>query len=309
MIYFAYGPNRYLLSARVAELVADFTGEYGSDGVERYDGENITPQQLPELLQAISLFTPHRLIIIRGASQNKAVWDLLGDWVSKVPEEVQLVIVEYLPDKRTKTFKALSKAATVFAAEPLKEPALVAWLMDEMKRRGKVLSRKQAQLLVGRIGEDQSALSNELDKLIVHDEITEELIISLTQATPQASAFELLDAVMAGNPDKAKQIIDELKDSEDPYKLFGLLSSQVHTFALVVAASESKTPQAQIAKDSGAHPYVVGKMMNIARRKTWSQAREVVVIVAELDDKIKSSGTDPWLLLEASLMKVATQAT
>lgn len=306
MIHFLYGPNSYALLRKVQQLQRGFIAEYDTHGLERIDGENYPPERLPELLQGMSLFASHRMVILKNASQQRALWEALADWADKTLDEVQLVLVEANPDKRTKTFKALTKFTNVYVAENLSEGQATTWLVEEATSRNGHLTRKDAQFLIGRVGLDQGQLSSELDKLVVHDAINEGLIIDLTEASPHSTAFELLDAVIAAQPQRTKNIIDEIKGSEDPYKLFGLFSSQVHTLALVVAAG-SKISAQQVAKDSGTHPFVISKISKAAHHIGWGEAKQIIDTTAELDDRMKSSGIDPWVLLESALIKTASR--
>jgi DNA polymerase III subunit delta len=198
------------------------------------------------------------------------------------------------------------KTAETFEAGEMNVATAVSWLTKDAEARGGRMDRQKAQFLIERVGTNQSRLSHELDKLVVHPEITRQLIVDITEATPQATAFELLDAVLHRQVEKTQAMVSELQGAEDPYKLFGLFSSQVYTLAVVVTAG-TKISSQQTAKDTGLHPYVIGKMSKVARRTSWKDVELMITQLADLDDKLKSSGADPWLLLETTLMKIAAR--
>jgi DNA polymerase III subunit delta len=139
----------------------------------------------------------------------------------------------------------------------------------------------------------------------VHDAITKELIEDLVEPTPQFTVFELLDAVMARNPKRAREVLFNLQAGEDPYKLFGLLANQVHILAMLVAG-KGKTPQ-EVASDAGAHPFVVRKLSGVSSHTTWPEVKTIIQHLVKLDEQLKSTGADPWLLLETSLMKITSR--
>lgn len=307
MIYLLTGTNHYGLQKNLKNLTESFAAKYGTDGIERYDGEDVAINELPSLLQSVSLFTPKRMVILREASRNKGLWEVLGEWAGRVPSETVLVLVEPHPDKRTKTYKTLVKDATLQEAAELNESTAVSWLQSEAKTKGATLERKEAQLLVARIGTDQARLSRELDKLVVHPAITPELIVSITEATPQATAFELLDAVLNGQAEKAQDMITQLRGAEEPYKLFGLFSSQVYALAVLVAAGSKVQPQ-QVTKDTGVHSFVLGKLAKNARNTSWAEVQDITSQLADLDDKLKGSGVEAWSALEITLMRIASRA-
>lgn len=305
MIHFFYGANGYQIKGVLDVLVVRAKKKYGEHAVERADAEGMEASQLLDLLQGATLFAPERLVILQGAAKNKVIWELLGERLEAMPAFLHLAVVETSPDKRTKTFKALFKYADVHECKDLDEFEAAKWLSLEAKKRGGEIRTGEANLLVARAGIDQWRLSNELDKLLLHGAVTAEAIESLVEATPQANAFGLLDAVMQRKPEIVRKLLAEAKLSEDPYMLFGLLSSQIMLLsALVYGKGRSVDDIAALLKT---HPFPLKKLSPIAARMTTAQLREMVGVVAELDDNTKSTGIDSWMLLEHALIKIATR--
>lgn len=295
--------NEYAIKQTLQILSDRFTTKFGSHGYERIDGEQFEPTNLASLLQSGSLFASQRLVVLKDAAKNKALWESLGDWVGKTPSETTLVIIEPSIDKRTKTYKLL-KAGTDFKEFGVPSDAeLVQWLRSSAKKQGTELTVADAQYLLARVGPDQWQLSQELQKLAAHNPITQELINDLVEPNLEGTAFELLDAALAGNKAKVQQLVTGLKYQEDPYKLFGLLASQVHTLAIVAAAGSRGADQ--IAKDSGLHPFVVRKTQGAAQKLGKERIKQIVADVATCDMQLKTTGVDPWQLLSLALQKLA----
>lgn len=284
-------------------LVLNARTEHGEHAVEKVDGEALSLGRLPELLRGASLFTPERTVVIREASKNKPVWEAIGEELASVPDSTTLILADSAPDKRTKTFKTLTKIAHVSDCKELDEREAVAWLVAEAPQRGGKISQADAQMLVARIGADQARLSNELDKLIIYGDTTKSGIEALVEPAPQANVFALLDAALERRIKPLKEQIRTAKISEDPYMLTGLLSSQVLQLAALVHA-EGRSPE-DIAKDMKVHPYPLKKLAPLARRTTKDELKEIVSVLAVLDDQMKSTGADPWQLLEIALLKIA----
>lgn len=297
MITLIYGPNTYVAHQAIEELIAG-----SSATIERRDGEDISVDALRELLFGASLFASEQLIIIKNAAKNKALWGALGGWL-ELPEGTQLVLVEEGVDKRTKTFKALQKGATVVVADVLDEARVGQWLITEAKQRGISLQPKEARFLVERVGTDQWLLHHALEKLLLAGDASSATIVQLVEATPQANAFALLDAAFQGKVSELKRLLVDCAAQEDPYKFFGLLANQVFQLCVVMAA-DSRTAE-QIAKDIGAHPYPLKKLQVIGRKLSDAEVKRVVETVAALDDQLKSSAGEPWLLIENALMRIA----
>lgn len=296
--------NEFSIKQTLQTLAERFVAKFGPNGYERIDGEAFEAQGLASLLQGASLFTPQRLVVIRDAAKNKNLWESLGDWVGKVPADTTLVVIEPVIDKRTKTYKLLKNGSDFKEFAVPHDAELVRWLQAEVKSLGAELNPDDAQYLVDRVGRDQWALFQEVQKLASHKVINTKLINELVAPNPEGSAFELLDAALAGRVDRVQQLVASLKYQEDPYKLFGLLASQVHALAVVVAAGGKSADQ--VAGDAGLHPFVVRKTQAVAQKLGKDRIKQIIVDVAACDMQLKTTGADPWQLLSILLQRLAT---
>ena len=294
MIYLIFGDNTFETERRVKELAAKFDCE-----TEKADGSELTPEQLPDLVAGVTLFSSQRLIVIKQASQNKPVWTALGEWFEKGVEN-DIILVETSLDKRTKTYKWLQKNAAVTETKELKPFEAAAWLVETAQERGVSLARDTAAYLVEYVGVDQWQLSGELDKLVLSGQpVTKEKIQQLVESSPQATSFELLDATFRGQDERAENLFAVVSRQEDPYMFFGLLSSQIYAAALM-AHARGMSPES-VAKAAGMHPFVLKKIQPLAQSLTRQQLRELTLRLAELDSNIKSRSVAPWTQIHSFL--------
>lgn len=303
MIILLTGDNSFSLHQASRRLRDDFAAQHGASAVQLYDAATIGPRDIPQIFQGVSLFDPVRLVVVRDAQQNKLFWEALPDALPD-NDAVTVVIEDPKPDKRTRTYKWLQKHADVRDHPPLRDNQLAAWLRAEATARGIELNAALASQLVSRVGLDQWLLIQELMKLsLTGRPISAELIAELTDAQPQATAFELLDAAMAGQTARVNELVAMLRQTEDAYRFSGLLISQVYSLALAHAAGDR--PAATLARDAGLHPFVAGKMLAVAKRLGRAQLSKTIDAVVQLDTTLKSTGGDPWLPLEVTLMSIA----
>lgn len=306
MMTLLYGPNNYALRMKLGDLSTKFMASHAQESVEKYDGEQLTIGQLPDILQGMSLFSSDKFVVIRGAANNKQLWEALGEWPEKVADGIEVILVEQAPDKRTKTFKSLQKHAEVLFFDELQPHELEKWLITEAAAGDVQLSPQLARQLVDRVGIDQWQLRHELDKVLSLDRpITRELIVDIVDASPQASAFDLLDAAFRGQGEKVREMLAILQFNEDPYRFFGLLVSQVYALTIAVAGKD-RSPN-EVAAASGVHPFVLKKMTSIVTKTSRADIVAIANVVAIADDQLKGSGAEPWVILEQALMKIATR--
>ncbi|AHB42265.1 DNA polymerase III subunit delta [Candidatus Saccharibacteria bacterium RAAC3_TM7_1] len=297
MIYFLIGENWYARDKAVKAIVER------ADGLPEYiDAEKVTAGSLRELLSAQTLFSQTRTVVLRQPSENKDLWDSLEDIASGVADDVTLIIIEDKPDKRTKTYKALQKQATTkdfpnwterdtgFATE---------WLLKEAKARAVPLKTRDAQLIIQRVGVDQGGLAAALEKISLMPAITPEAIEASIDTTPTENVFVLLETALSGKRETLATMIATLRQTEDAYRVFGLLSSQLQQLALLVYA---KKPAAEVARDIGAKsPYMLQKLEGTAKRLGKEHVATLLTVFANADMRLKSTDNDPWSVVESAL--------
>ena len=299
MITLLLGENSFEIERALRQITADFNGI-----VERIDGSTLQLAQLPDLLMGVSLFATARTVIIRDLGSNKAIWPVLGDWLPRISDDIHLVLVESKPDKRTTTFKLLKNQATVHEFQPWTDrDTLVAerWVNDESKKLGIDMDKSSVQALVRWVGIDQWQLFHALEKLALVDIVSVDVIKNIIEPNPIENVFNLFDTALRGDVNDLRQTLRILEQSEDPYRLFALLSSQVFQLAAVANATKDDN----VAKDFGIHPYVVSKLQPIAKKIGKSGTAKIITIFAAADDDMKLSRAEPWLLIERALIKVA----
>jgi DNA polymerase-3 subunit delta len=294
------GENSFEIERELRRIVSQFDGE-----PERIDGSTIEIRQLPDLLMGVTLFADRRLVIIKGLSENKVVWVDFIDWLPRVSDDIHVVLVESKPDKRTVTYKELKKNAIVRDYPVWSERdsgQAEKWVKQQSESIGLTLDTKSVQQIVRRVGVDQWSLFHALEKLSFVGTITSEIIESTIDAHPSENVFNLFDAALRGDRAKVHNMMRTLEVTQDPFQLLGLLSGQAFQLAAVAVSS----PSDDVAKDLGVHPYVISKLSSSAKKQGRAGARRIVAVFAKADDDIKVSRGDPWLIIERTLLQVAT---
>lgn len=300
MVFLFTGENSFEIEREVARRLAMFDGE-----VEKRDGETLVVADLQDLLQGQSLFSAQRMIILRQASENKSVWDVLPSRIESMSSDILLILIEPKPDKRTKAYKNIAKLVTVqdFPVWSNRDlNAAAQWVILEAKKFDLGLTDKHARHIVQRVGYDQWRLFHAIEKLSLSGEITDDIIDELIEANPDENIFELLNTALNGDARRVQESIAGLKLSVDAYQTFGLLNSQILQLCALALSDKSSV---DVAKDIGAHPFALSKLSQYAARMNRSEVRELIEETSQTDILMKSSGLDPWLHVEQLLLKIA----
>ena len=298
MIHLLYGDNEFEKQAALVSLVGDAD-------VVRYDGEELTLADMQEITIGQTLFSQSTVYVISKLSDNPDIWPRLPE--ISFDDDKTVILLENKLDKRTKTYKWLQKTAKTQEFLPLSDrqkPQLISWCEVQARERGYGLTRTQIGTLVDRLGFDQLRLSNFLDQLALVEEITDELIDQLVPLARSENVFDLFVAALSKDYETVHNIISYLESEsglDGAYQTMGLLASQATNMAaLVLAGGDNKT----VAADLSVNPYVLQRLSSSARTIDIEHLRQINDALFQADLQMKTTGVNPWLLIEAALVSV-----
>lgn len=303
MVRLFVGDNNFEVKQALDKIKGDFLGEF-----EAVDGGEVSSSHLLDLLSGMTLFSEKRMVVISGLSEQKDVWDGLPEMLERLSDDTEVVLVEPKVDKRTKTYKWLVKNAKVSEHASLTDrqrPAMIDWVLGRAQHHGYSLDRSLAGELVDRLGYDQLRMDMVLEQLGFVDAVSKEVIDAVVPLARSESAFELFEAALQGRVGDVQRIVSYLEQTsglDGAYMTMGLLASQlVNLNGLVLSAGDS----GQVASDLGAHPFVLKKLSPLARNISAAQLGEINHAFARADRQMKSTGADPWMLVEMALVATA----
>lgn len=299
MITVLTGENDFEIKEALRTIIASFPGE-----AEQFDGVSLELKQLPDLLMGSSLFATQRLVVIHGLSENSHLWQKLPDWLSRLSDDIHVVLVEQKPDKRTIAYKALKEAAQIqeFSAwEERDSRKAEQWLVARAEQVGVTLDSNLAAHLVRRIGVNQWGLAKAIETISLLDVITIDAIDALIPLQPSENAFQLFETALQGNAQKVALMIQTLEQQDEAYAVFALLQSQ----AFSLAALTFEEGEANASKDFAIHPFVASKLRVHAKKLGKRRVATILDIFAKADADLKRSKAEPWLLVKKSLLEIA----
>lgn len=300
MITLLCGENDYELTKKVAQLNREFDGTS-----ERFDAAELTREQLADIFAGQTLFAMKRLVLLDGPSTNPELWQNLATWGDRLSEDTQLVLIEPKTDKRTAAYKWLKNHADVHEFSPLDSRdirGITRWIEAHAKSEGLNLTTKHASRLAQRVGPDQWELAHAIDKLTLAGEVSDQWIDDVSQASPAENVFALFETTLSGDINRLQAMLETLRQTEDPYRIFGLINSQVLQLTVLVYGDGNVS---KVASDSGAtSAYPLQKLAPYAVRVNKSKARSMVALLADADVRLKSSDANPWTVLESTLSQM-----
>ncbi|UCB56804.1 MAG: DNA polymerase III subunit delta [Candidatus Omnitrophota bacterium] len=161
-----------------------------------------------------------------SASEEKLILSYV-----KVPNKVSVLILETSESNlKQRFFAEICRHARLIRCDPLKGRELVIWLKRQVAAKGKKIEEAALQLLLDTSRLSLQALAFSLDNLILYigqkETITCADVEKLTGSDDMASsAFELYDAVIAGEKEKSFEVLESLwRDGVSFSQILGALS-------------------------------------------------------------------------------------
>jgi len=309
MTLFFYGSNAYALRQQLTTMVEAYRRKAGSDfGLERIDGTSVSVRELSANLAAVPFLATSRLVIVEGAAGNKSAADKLAGVLAGVPESTVAVFVERQPDQRTVGFKALLKADKVVKFEPVTGPRLSVWVKAEAARLGGEIDAAAVRELIDTAGEDQWRLAEEINKLVnFAPKVTAQSVRELVAASVERSIFDLVEAMTAGRTGPALGLYrDLLSQRESEMYVLTMIQWQLRNLLLASSAPDGMSP-AELAKEAGLSPYVVGKAMTAAGRMDEARLASAYVAAADCEYDIKTGRMRAEAAVEQLIYRVASE--
>jgi DNA polymerase-3 subunit delta len=223
-----------------------------------FDGASVEWRDVMDEVRTVSLFNAagDRLVVIRDADSFVAQHrQQLEEYVCSPEQHGVLVLEVGRWQANTKLFKLVGRHGTQIDCRAPQTTSggkqktidfdrVHKWLIQWARTRHNVgLAKTAAARLVDLIGCDFGMLDQDVAKLALYvdpgAEIKEELVAEIVGGWRAKTAWELIDAAVAGDAAEALRQLDRLLQSgEPPMALFGSISWSLRRFAAATRAFE-----------------------------------------------------------------------
>lgn len=311
-LYLLYGEETYLkeiYTNRIIEQIPD--GGFPEFNHIRLEGSALPFSDYDDAWESFPMMTDRKMILIKDsgifklkkAKEDAHSTDELKEfWTEKlkrISDDTVVVFDETSVDKRSALYKAVSKVGTVVEFNYLSEADLVTWVVKQCLDAKKKISKDSAYYLISRCDPGLNNLNNELQKLLMFcdEEIYKSDIDRVVSKSMQVIVFELTDAIMAGNTQKAMSTLTDLKTVRENaftlmYLMFSNFEKMLHA-KLMRGASQN-----EIASELGVSPFIARKYIEGANGFSEDSLEWMVRRVSEIDLAIKEGRTEDWTALE-----------
>lgn len=307
-VYLLYGTEDYLKRQYRDKLKHALVEPDDTMNFSAYEGKDINPKELIDLSETLPFFKEKRMILVENSGFFKNSCDDLAEYMSQVPETTCFVFVEEEVDKRSKLFKAASRAGSVVEFETPKEDMLVRWILGRIQREGKKITQSVMQLFLSKTGSDMENIDKELEKLICYTldktEISAADVEAICTGQTENKIFEMIDAISAKNQKKALDLYyDLLALKEAPMRILFLIARQFQNLLLIKSMSAKGYPAVSIAKTAGMPSFAVQKNLRQAGAFKINQLKEAIEDCGQAEEDVKTGRMADQLAVELLIVK------
>ncbi|MDO4901988.1 MAG: DNA polymerase III subunit delta [bacterium] len=306
-----YGENSFERSAKLAEMRIRAV-EAGFE-TEKVDPDDLAPSDFVSRIASVSLFSEKRLIIVRGLSDNVAIWNALDKILPQISSDVHLCLVEEKIDKRSSFYKNFSKTVDFLEFKKLDKKSagdLAEFARKLAKNLDGNLALSDAKFLIEWVGADEWAIKVAVERLAILGDFSRSAIEKYIPQNLEANTFAIFEMSLKGQNEQVLAEITKMKiagGTDAGYQFLALLTSQLFNLTALKLGRSSGVTTAQIAKEIGANAWALGKMEQLASQFNREDLAKIAEILAEADQLSKSSGADIWDLIEGALLEIGSK--
>lgn len=307
-VYLLYGTEDYLKRQYRDKLKHALVEPDDTMNFSAYEGKDINPKELIDLSETLPFFKEKRMILVENSGFFKNSCDDLAEYMGQVPESTCFVFVEEEVDKRSKLFKAASRAGSAVEFETPKEDMLIRWILGRIQREGKKITQSVMQLFLSKTGSDMENIDKELEKLICYTldktEISAADVEAICTGQTENKIFEMIDAISAKNQKKALDLYyDLLALKEAPMRILFLIARQFQNLLLIKSMSAKGYPAVSIAKTAGIPSFAVQKNLRQAGAFKINQLKEAIEDCGQAEEDVKTGRMADQLAVELLIVK------
>ncbi len=299
--------DSFLVDKKIAEIIEQVgTDEYNS---VIYDAEEFDLSTMIADAQTIPFMADDKLVIMKHVVFEET--DLLGDFyalLESVPPFLTLVVVPKTIDKRSKIYKRLAAVGQVHDFEKLSGDLLKESVMNFLDRRMIKIQPRALDALMIRVEEDAQKVMNELQKFdnyfAAEDVITEADIDLLVARNVEHDVFQLINAVVDKDKQKALQQLTDLLQSEDAVRLLTLIQNKFREMNYTKQLLQRGFKKEDLMRIFNASKGRVYYMEKNAQTMSEEELSHQLDVLADTEFQIKKGLLDKQVALELYILNL-----
>lgn len=312
-IYVLHGEEGYFIDELVRMFDNVLSEEEREFNYYNLYGSSAGAQEAVSRCQGFPMMSDRLMVIVREAQNwDTKDFDIIAKYAAHAMPTTTLVIASRGKTLKSKSlFDAINKAhGVVFEAKKLKDASGVVEQM--LRERGLNIEPKGLSMLCDFVGTDVSRLYNQVEKLAVAlpagATVTPEAIEANVGISRDYNNFELKDAVMARDQDKAIRIVEHFRTDPKNFPAIVAVATIFAAFSdlAVYQFLRDKSPSNAMGALGFKWPRQLQGIENASKKYNAWQTIDIIATLRDADRKMKGVGSrqNPYDILRGALFRI-----
>ena len=306
--YLLYGQEGYLKKQYRDKLKTAAVSAGDTMNFSAFEGKGIRPGELIDLAETLPFFADRRVILVEESGFFKNSCEELAAYLPGAAPSVCFIFVEEEIDKRSKMYKAVTKAGRAVEFASQSGELLTRWVLSRLKKEGRNITASVMQMFLARTGTDMGTIDRELEKLVCYTMGRQVIgaadVEAVVTEQTENRIFEMISAAAGHNQRKELELYyDLLMLKEPPMRILYLILRQFQTLLYLKDMSGKGFDRKAMAQQTGIPAFAVER--NVAQAKGFTAARlkEALREGAGLEEAVKTGRLDDRMAVELFLVK------
>ena len=311
-VYFFYGEEDFLVDeivdAVIAEGVDPATKGFNLDIVH---GNEADGKDIVSLASSFPMMAQRRVVVVKDFDRvsNK---ELLEPYLEHPSASTCLVLTASKPDMRKKPYPSLKKNSLGGEFTRLYDNEIPAWIQRRMKVLRKTITPEAADLLQAYVGNSLREISNQIDKLLIAIGLRPAIELRDVEAvvgiSKEFTVFELTKMVGEKNIAKSIEIVERMIESgESPQFIIVMLTRHFIILSKLREFHATMKSDFELAGAVRVSPFFVKEYLSHLQRYSSLAIENAFLALTRADRELKSSSTDPKLVMDVLLCEIMEQ--
>lgn len=308
-IYLLCGEEEYTKNASRNLLVENILKEpvEGNMNYHYFSGSSINIPDLLEQADCLPFFSERQLIVVNSSGFFKTN-NTLAESIENMPESTFIIFIESAIDKRNALYKFVKKNGMIFEFNHKNDRELVMWIARYLNKYDYKITGRAANLIISRVGQDMTSISNELEKLIAYTADTKTIDTDEVKAICSVSLsnkiFSMMDYIVSGKGTEALSLYRDLVlAKEAPPKILALLSRHYNILAQI--KDMPRESDMNIAKALSIPSFAVKKYKSQAGMYNRSEILSCITACIEAETSFKTGLINPQIAIEVLIIQLS----
>jgi DNA polymerase III subunit delta len=260
--------------------------------VEAYDASETSPETLVSACNSFSLFGEGPFVVLKNLDAwNAAQKAVIVDYLKDPSPGSDLILIGKKLGARERLLSAVKNSGEVHTFDQPAGKALVRWLVGHAKKMNLDLPEDVAEDLTNRCSGDKMRLLQETEKLALYvgdRTTTHDDVAALCPPDVQSNIFAFVDALAAGERDRALALLEGLiSTGEPPLRLAFMIRRQFQLVARTRALLDRGTPQKELSSRLKVPPFVARKLGEQGRKLDEEDLERALALIQDLEGGLK----------------------